>query len=381
MFFSGSARLSKKLPVLGDLPRRLDELLRDVGGGDVLDVDDLARSLGASSELLGRVLAEAAGAEIDLLRAERYVVCPRCQMLNPAHEREAAVAAGEEYRCSDCDLDLAATVVQEVTRHRLSESALTEAEERRAAERARPKRTAVVITALPVEFSAVLGHLSDAREQKHDAGTIYNVGAFRGETTDWTIAVAVIGAGNPGAAAEAERAIATFTPDIALFVGVAGGIKDVTIGDVVAANEVYLYHAGKAADDFIARFAGDKGSYELVQRATQEAISASWRERAGDSAAESKAVVAPIAAGEQVVVSIKSDTYELIRSRYDRAVAVEMEGSGFLRAAWANQDVRALVVRGISDLLEGKDAADAGGSQETAAMHASAFAFEVLAKL
>src|SRR6266508_5440242 len=104
MFFSGSARLSKKLPVLGDLPRRLDELLRDVGGGDVLDVDDLARSLGASSELLGRVLAEAAGAEIDLLRAERYVVCPRCQMLNPAHEREAAVAAGEEYRCSDCDL-------------------------------------------------------------------------------------------------------------------------------------------------------------------------------------------------------------------------------------------------------------------------------------
>lgn len=379
MFFSGSARLSKKLPELGDLPRRLDELLRDIGGGDVLDVDDLARSLGASSELLGRVLAEAAG--VDLLRAERYFVCPRCQMLNPADEREAAVAAGEEYRCSDCDLDLAATVIQEVTRYRLSESALAEAEERRAAERARPKRTAVVLTALPVEFSAVLGQLSDAREQKHDAGTIYIVGAFRGETTDWTIAVAVIGAGNPGAAAEAERAIATFTPDVALFVGVAGGIKDVTIGDVVAANEVYLYHAGKAADDFIARFAGDKGSYELVQRATQEAISASWRERAGDTAAESKAVVAPIAAGEQVVVSIKSDTYELIRGRYDRAVAVEMEGSGFLRAAWANQDVRALVVRGISDLLEGKDAADAGGSQETAAMHASAFAFEVLAKL
>jgi nucleoside phosphorylase len=381
MYFSASARLSRELPALGDLPARLDELLRDVGGADLLEPAALASELGVRAEKLERVLTIAARPPVDLLVAESYVVCPSCEMLNPAMEHAAAVAAGEEYACSNCDLDLASVQVERVTRYRLAAEALREAEERRAAEQARPQKTAVVLTALAVEFRAVLAHLSDVREQMHDAGTIYKVGSFRGKEADWTVAVAVIGAGNPGAAAEAERAIATFTPQATLFIGVAGGIKDVDIGDVVAASEIYLYHSGKAADDFIARPAVDKGSYALVQRANQEAIAGTWRKRGGKTAADRKAIVAPIAAGEQVVVSSKSATYELIRSRYDRAVALEMEGSGFLRAAYANQDVRALVVRGISDLLEGKEDADAAGSQERAAVNAAAFAFEVLANL
>jgi nucleoside phosphorylase len=381
MYFSASARLANELPALGDLPARLDELLCNVGRGDVLEPAGLASDLRVSEEQLERILAVAARAPVDLLVAERCVVCPTCDMLNPAEERTAAVEAGEDYPCSSCDIDLASTTVREVTHYRLSPDALQEAEERRAAEAARPKETAVVLTALPVEFRAVLAHLADVREQKHGAGTIYRVGAFRGEVADWTVALAVIGAGNPGAAAEAERAIAKFAPKAALFVGVAGGIKDVEIGDVVAASEIYLYHAGKADDDFISRPVVDKGSYALVQRAEQEAISGTWRERGGANAADRKAIVAPVAAGEQVVVSSKSDTYKLIRDRYDRAVAVEMEGSGFLRAAYANQDVQALVIRGISDLLQGKEAADASGSQGRAASHAAAFAFEVLAKL
>jgi nucleoside phosphorylase len=55
-----------------------------------------------------------------------------------------------------------------------------------------------------------------------------------------------------------------------------------------------------------------------------------------------------------------------------------MEGHGFLRALHANQLVEALIVRGISDLIEGKDKADAANSQEIAAQHAAAFTFGLL---
>lgn len=381
MYFSGSARLSENFPELGDLPARVDELLRDLGGGAVLEPEALASELGESRERVERVLALAAASPVDLLVAERYAVCPRCQMLNPAEERQAAVESGDEYPCSDCDLDLAATEVEEATRYRLAAEAAREADERRATEQARPKKTAVILTALAVEQGQVLAHLENLHEVVHGAGTVYRVGTFTSPTTDWTVATALIGAGNAGAAFEAERAVQQFEPEVTLFVGVAGGIKEVALGDVVAATDVFGYHSGKAGDSFTARPDVGSSSYALVQRAQAEAQSGDWLKRRLSGDGEPAVVVAPIAAGEQVVASTRSETYAFIRTYYDRAVAVEMEGRGFLEALHANQKVGALIVRGISDLLDSKDVSDNAGWQEQASGNAAAFAFEVLAKL
>jgi nucleoside phosphorylase len=57
-------------------------------------------------------------------------------------------------------------------------------------------------------------------------------------------------------------------------------------------------------------------------------------------------------------------------------MVVEMEGEGFMRAAYTNK-VDGMVVRGVSDLLDGKAEADSSGSQEVASDHAAAFAFEL----
>jgi Phosphorylase superfamily len=96
-------------------------------------------------------------------------------------------------------------------------------------------------------------------------------------------------------------------------------------------------------------------------------------------------VVGAIAAGDKVVADTGSELFKLLRSAYNDAIAVEMEGFGFLSAVFAYPSIRAIVVRGISDMVAGKN--DDGGQgkeenrQQKAANHAGAFAFELLAKL
>jgi nucleoside phosphorylase len=238
---------------------------------------------------------------------------------------------------------------------------------------------AVIITSLAVEYLAVRQHLKDLREVIHPQGTIYEVGHF----SPWDVGIVEIGAGNPGAALEAERAIAYFNPEIVLFVGVAGGVKDVAIGDVVVSTKSYGYESGTSEKVFNPRPKIGLAAYWLEQRARAEARKGDWlRRRIAVTEVElPKVFLAPIAAGEKVVASTKSDVYKFLRSNYGDVVAVEMEGFGSLQATCADQRVSAIVIRGISDLIDKKIAADQGRFQEIAAQNASAFAFELLAKL
>ncbi|NET26604.1 phosphorylase [Okeania sp. SIO1I7] len=239
---------------------------------------------------------------------------------------------------------------------------------------------AVILTAIRIEYMAVRAYLSDLTEEMHPNGTIYERGKFSIGGQKWEVGIVETGAGNSPAGIEAERAIAYFKPDVILFVGVAGGIEDVQLGDVVAATKVYGYESGKVAETFRPRPDVGLSNYNMIQRAKAEARKTDWLARLSDSAKPS-VFVAPIAAGEKVVANTESDLFKFLQQNYGDALAVEMEGRGILQAAHANQQVSALIIRGISDLIDGKSRADKEGFQEVAARHASAFAFQVLAKL
>ena len=243
------------------------------------------------------------------------------------------------------------------------------------------KNRAAFVTALGLEFAAVESHLTDLRNNKHAAGTVYRIGKFAGQV-EWEVAIVEAGMHNEAAAVETERIITHFKPSVLFFVGIAGGLKDVALGDVVAVTNAYDYEAGKDEKDFKPRPQIAQSTYPMEQQARAVCREKVWRSRSNATSAMAQtAFVGPIAVGGKVVGATESATYRLIRQHFGDALAVDMESYGFLLAISMNTSVQALAVRGISDLVDGKGEADGSGWQPRAAAHAAAFAFEVLSQL
>jgi tetratricopeptide (TPR) repeat protein/nucleoside phosphorylase len=239
----------------------------------------------------------------------------------------------------------------------------------------------IILTALPIERQAVLRYLQEPQEVIHPSGTIYHQGCFAGTHRSWNVAVAEIGMGGVAAALEAEKAISFFQARIAFFVGIAGGLKDVRRGDVVVATKVYAYESGKATQRFEPRPELEYSSHALQQRARDEARQDRWLARLDSSHPDAtpRVFIGALAAGEKVLASTRSSLSRLLKKTYGDALAIEMEGHGFLHTIRLNPTVHGLVIRGISDLIDDKPVADAAGWQQVAAQHAAAFAFQVLA--
>lgn len=244
---------------------------------------------------------------------------------------------------------------------------------------------AIILTSCPDEYESVRAHLTELEEDTHPQGTVYGYGKFSTDEQTWDVVIAEIAPANTDAAMETERAIAHWQPNIVLSVGVATGLKDVNAGDVVAGIKVYGYESGKETESgFSTRPEVGLAGYRLEQRAKATARQDDWLER---SILEerpnwtSKAVVGAIAAGEKEIASTKSETYQLLQASYGDALAVDTSGYGVLRAVHANANTNALIIRGISHVLGQDITINPHEARASAAKHASAFAFEILAKL
>ncbi|WKX12719.1 5'-methylthioadenosine/S-adenosylhomocysteine nucleosidase [Streptomyces sp. NL15-2K] len=231
------------------------------------------------------------------------------------------------------------------------------------------KPTVAVLTALSLEYEAVLDHLTDIENLTHPR---YGTRARRGRLpgTPWQVALVDMGKGTLTAATLTERVLTWLNPEAVLFVGVAGGLKnDIEVGDVVVATKVYAIHGGKQTlDGLLDRPDAWRASHRLEQ-AAKEAL-------------RGKAHFKPIAVGDVVLADADSDLAARIRTRYNDAVAIEMEGSGVAHAVHLAGEAGALIIRGISDKADAdKSDRDAEGSQPRAAANAAAAAVAVLREL
>ncbi len=242
--------------------------------------------------------------------------------------------------------------------------------------------TAVLCTPLDLEHRAVLALLGPNRitEQTVD-GTVYELTELHGRRTKWRLVITLTSRLNEYASAAVQRAIGAWQPEILLLIGVAGGRRDAAVGDVIAATKVYGYESGRETDTgFRPRIDALRCSNMLDQRAHRVSANGNWTNRLDLEPDRPAPQVfhRPIASGNKVITATASATADLIDRAFDDAQGLDMEGYGAMVAASNNSSVEAMVIRGVSDLIDDKSKATDRTRQPLAARHAAAFALALI---
>jgi nucleoside phosphorylase len=244
------------------------------------------------------------------------------------------------------------------------------------------RRKAIILSALDVEINAVKKHLTNIRSIEHPkTHTVYEIGEFEGDKIYWEIVFKDIGRGNPNCGVMTERAINHFDPCVIIFVGIAGGIKDVIKGDIVVAEKIYDYESGKIGEKTIGKPQIGLSSHAIFERAKYVKKFDKWKERIielSEKAPEPKVEIRAIATGEKVIVNTKSEIFKYIIETFGDAIAVETEAIGFITPINAYSGLQALLVRGISDMIDDKNEPDNDLYKVIASDYASAFIFQIL---
>lgn len=240
----------------------------------------------------------------------------------------------------------------------------------------------LILTPIEIEYTEVKKHLQiPSNPDVPSSGIQYELGKFKGRFHEFEIIITQTGSKNTDIALAAEKAIQKFNPAIVILTGIAGGVKDVKIGDIVIANKLYGYEAGKETDDgFVSRPEVFNCSLDLVDHAKKIGRSDQWKSRS-DFAENSKVYTGPIISGDKVIASTDSVVYQRLKRHFNDTLALEMEASGFGKVMLYYPSIKFINIRGVSDLLKGKSETDGEGGQELAVANVSAFVFETLSEL
>jgi len=233
------------------------------------------------------------------------------------------------------------------------------------------KCRAIIFTALKLEYCAVRKHLQNL-EKVSKNNKNYEIGTFNTDDKEWEVLICKTDVGNSEAAHITTSAIEAFYPDIAIFSGIGGSLKDAKIKDVVIATQVFNYESAKVTEsESLARPKGIQISPDIGQ--IVEDIELFF------PSDDFSIFRGPIVSGEKVLAAKNIEEVNFIRTHYNNALALDMEGYGFAHSAFSLSKPFALI-RSISDELKNKNEKRDKKNQPIAAANAAIIAFELLSK-
>lgn len=193
-----------------------------------------------------------------------------------------------------------------------------------------------IIGAMSVEVLAFKNKMESIQTQ-----TVSQINFHSGHLLDKEIILSVCGIGKVNAAMCAQTMILQYKPDMIVNIGVAGGIGDVTVFDVVIAESVVQH-------DFDLTPLGFGAGYIMGIEKTFFACAPHLVEKLSDAAknlTDTHVVKGVIATGDQFIN--KAEDAKRIAQTFG-ALAGEMEGGSIGQVCYLN-DVDFCVVRTISD--------------------------------
>ena len=323
----------------------------------------------------------------DFSPAARHVLATLYDTLEPLSGRRIAAITGMSPTTVNKELailfDLSA--VTSVRRGRAKYWQTTASAERMlTAEGQRAERTAIVLTALPLEYVAVRDRLPSGNERRSSSGARYLETVLSGRDVRWAVYVFEIGMGNAGTASLVSHAVDEFDADLVIFVGVAAGLKpdDQHHGDVIVAERVYNAHSGKYIRDsngrstMLSRPKSHPTAYKLVHLARE--IARMPGRGSAETSSRPNVTVGAIASTEAVIADDKSQLFKHILNELSDCVAIDMESFGAYESAYATEAL-VIAVRGISDFVVDKSRDSDTKWQPVAARNAAEVAADILA--
>jgi nucleoside phosphorylase len=247
-----------------------------------------------------------------------------------------------------------------------------------------PRSRALIVSALNVEAQAILSFFDDVHLKSTPDGLSYMTGHRKifstklGETLkdSWTFFIATpTGAGNIEISRALHQMIPECDPHLVALIGCAGGFPNrVETFDVVVAPRVDYIARTKVGERTQLRPLQETCSNVFIDHCRNVQLLDLWHQYLlpDISNAPINVFFDPIVSGETVLTNSRSSFFRSAQTASPRAVAIEMEGYGFLSAC-RDYRVETAVIQGISDLLDDKNAPDTNGKTPDASLNKAQF--------